>query len=81
MQIPDVQCWKGLHANGSMYTCRSLLTNRQDRKDTRVFAHAAAETMGVIFDSYQQTLKSPGTAPMAPTFHSQETGFLEVGMS
>ena len=51
-----------------------------------MFAHAAAETMGAIFDTYQQQTKprSPqgsrgggmhtGPAP----FPSQETGFLEV---
>ena len=65
--------------------CRSLLQDRKDRKDTRVFAHAAAETMGAIFDTYQQQAKprspqgrgsSMHTGPAL--FHSQETGFLEV---
>uniref|UniRef100_A0A7R9YQV2 Translin-associated factor X-interacting protein 1 N-terminal domain-containing protein n=1 Tax=Chlamydomonas euryale TaxID=1486919 RepID=A0A7R9YQV2_9CHLO len=48
-----------------------LLTERQDRKDTRVFAHAAAETQTVIKDVYKP--ESRGGAPQA-----QEPGFLEV---
>lgn len=46
-----------------------LLTNRPDRKDTRVFAHAAAETQTVIKDTYK---------PDSRSGPEQEPGFLEV---
>ncbi|GAX85617.1 hypothetical protein CEUSTIGMA_g13032.t1 [Chlamydomonas eustigma] len=60
----------------------SILSSRNDKKDTRIFAHAAAETMTVIHDSFLS--KSPkgrgiNTGPaVSANFHAQESGFLEV---
>jgi hypothetical protein len=69
-------------AEGNESALLSILSSRNDKKDTRIFAHAAAETMTVIHDSFLP--KSPkGGVPNAvssgPTsFHAQETGYLEV---
>lgn len=61
----------------SSFTCnRSLLTARAERKDTRVFAHATAETQVAITDNYGNR---PVTRSANLVFNTQEPGFLEVG--
>mmetsp|Transcript_34236 Transcript_34236/g.75969 ORF Transcript_34236/g.75969 Transcript_34236/m.75969 type:complete len:325 (-) Transcript_34236:581-1555(-) len=54
----------------------NLLTSRQERKDTRVFAHAAAETQIAINDTYQSRPSTRAGHPV--NGNPQEPGFLEV---
>ena len=57
-------------------THRSLLSGRgNERKDTRVFAHATAETQVAITDTMAT---GPLSKSQAPVLNTQEAGFLEV---
>lgn len=70
-----------LHPRMRCLSC-SLNNEPGHRRETRVFAHAAAETQSTIYDSITSpgrpgtTSGRPGTSSHGPP--GQDTGFLEV---